>query len=90
MDDETLDHLEKLDPANATTAETETVETVEHYKPVFDATVRTAVYVVCLIASIVSVGFIIFHDSQIGAFIGTAAGMLASGFGVAYNPNRTE
>lgn len=67
---------------------TPNVEENTPYKPVFDATVRTIIYVVCLIASIVSVGFIIFHDSQIGAYIGTAAGMLAAGFGVAYNPNR--
>ncbi len=61
----------------------------EPYRPVFDPTVRTIIYVVCLLASIVALGFAIFHgDPRIGEFVSIAAGLLASGFGVAYNPNR--
>ncbi|RYN04995.1 hypothetical protein [Bifidobacterium animalis] len=62
----------------------------EPYRPVFDPTVRTIIYVVCLLASIVALGFAIFHgDPRIGEFVSIAAGLLASGFGVAYNPNRS-
>ena len=60
------------------------------YKPVFNDTVRTAVYVASLAASIVGLGFMMFGDAQVGGFISTAAGVVASGFGVAYNPLRGE
>ena len=39
-----------------------------------------------LAASIVGLGFMMFGDAQVGGFISTAAGVVASGFGVAYNP----
>lgn len=58
------------------------------YTPVFNATVRTIIYVVTLIAGIVGLGVSAFGDPQVGAFISTAAGIIAGGFGVAYNPLR--
>lgn len=58
------------------------------YRPVFDPTVRTIIYVVCLIAQIVSVVCLAYHYETLGATIATCAGLLAAGFGVAYNPNR--
>lgn len=58
------------------------------YTPVFDNNVRTIVYVVSLVASVVGLGFMCFGDPAVGGFISTAAGVLAGGFGVAYNPVR--
>lgn len=58
------------------------------YRPVFNDTVRTGIYVASLAASIVGLGFMMFGDAQVGGFISTAAGVVASGFGVAYNPLR--
>lgn len=58
------------------------------YTPVFSKQVRTVVYVLGLIASCVGLGFMTFGDAQVGGFISTAAGVVASGFGVAYNPLR--
>ena len=58
------------------------------YTPVFDNTVRTIVYVLSLVASVVGLGFMCFGDPAVGGFISTAAGVLAGGFGVAYNPVR--
>ena len=58
------------------------------YKPVFNDTVRTVIYVASLVASIVGLGFMMFGDAQVGGFISAAAGFIASGFGVAYNPLR--
>lgn len=58
------------------------------YRPVFNDTVRTGIYVASLAASIVGSGFMMFGDAQVGGFISTAAGVVASGFGVAYNPLR--
>ena len=58
------------------------------YRPVFDPTVRTIIYVVCLIAHIVSVVCLAYHYDTLGATIATCAGLLAAGFGVAYNPSR--
>lgn len=55
---------------------------------VFNDTVRTGIYVASLAASIVGLGFMMFGDAQVGGFISTAAGVVASGFGVAYNPLR--
>ena len=49
---------------------------------------RTVIYVASLVASIVGPGFMMFGDAQVGGFISTAAGFIASGFGVAYNPLR--
>ena len=58
------------------------------YRPVFNATVRTAIYVMTLISSVIGLGFMCFGQPAIGGFISTAAGIIAAGFGVAYNPVR--
>ena len=58
------------------------------YTPVFDNNVRTIVYVASLVASIIGLGFMCFGHPDVGGFISTAAGVLAGGFGVAYNPVR--
>lgn len=62
--------------------------TVASVSGVFNDTVRTVIYVASLAASIVGLGFMMFGDAQVGGFISTAAGVVASGFGVAYNPLR--
>lgn len=58
------------------------------YTPVFSKQVRTVVYVLDLIASCVGLGFMTFGDAAVGGYISTAAGFIASGLGVAYNPLR--
>lgn len=58
------------------------------YKPVFDNNVRTIAYVASLVASVIGLGFMCFGHPDVGGFISTAAGVLAGGFGVAYNPVR--
>ena len=58
------------------------------YTPVFPDTVRTIIYVVALIASVVGLGLMTFGHADIGGFVSTAAGIIAGGFGVAYNPVR--
>ena len=58
------------------------------YTPVFPDAVRTAVYVLGLLASVVGLGFMCFGRPEIGGFISTAAGAITAGFGVAYNPIR--
>lgn len=60
----------------------------ERYTPIFNDRVRTIIYVLTLIASIIGLGFMTFGYAAIGGFISTAAGILAAGFGVAYNPVR--
>lgn len=60
----------------------------DDYTPVFNDQVRTWVYVLGLIASVVGLGFMCFGHPEIGGFISTAAGAIAAGFGVAYNPVR--
>lgn len=60
------------------------------YIPIFSAEVRTGVYILGLICSVVSLYFMTFDNAVIGGFIGTAAGIITSGFGVAYNPLRTN
>ncbi|KAB6776003.1 hypothetical protein GBK56_03440 [Bifidobacterium longum] len=62
--------------------------TATPYTPVFNDTVRTVIYVVTLVASIIGLGFMSFGAPGIGGFISTAAGIIAAGFGVAYNPVR--
>ena len=53
------------------------------------STIRSGPSSTCLsAASIVGLGFMMFGDAQVGGFISTAAGVVASGFGVAYNPLR--
>ena len=58
------------------------------YTPVFSNEVRTIVYVLSLVASVIGLGFMCFGSPAVGGFISTAAGVLAAGFGVAYNPVR--
>lgn len=83
------------DAAPDTTTEQERGEVVEApaetepYRPVFNATVRTIIYVIAAFAQIVALGVISFGDAAVGAYIASAAGMLATAFGVAYNPMRT-
>ncbi len=60
----------------------------DDYRPVFNDQVRTWVYVLGLIASVVGLGFMCFGRPEIGGFISTAAGAVTAGFGVAYNPVR--
>lgn len=56
------------------------------YVPSFSEKVRTVVYVACLIASVIGLGFVSFGDESVGAFVSTAAGIIAAGTGTAYNP----
>ena len=58
------------------------------YTPVFSDTVRTIIYIVALIASVAGLGLMSFGHADIGGFVSTAAGIIAGGFGVAYNPMR--
>lgn len=60
----------------------------QSYTPVFNDTVRTVIYIIGLVASVVGLGFMTFGRADIGGFISTAAGFIAAGFGVAYNPLR--
>lgn len=77
---------EGVQPAPAShVAET---ETDKQYTPVFNDTVRTVIYILGLTASVIGLGFMTFGRADIGGFISTAAGFIAAGFGVAYNPLR--
>ncbi|MFC0264932.1 hypothetical protein [Alloscardovia macacae] len=58
------------------------------YTPVFNEQIRTVIYVLGLVASVVGLGCLTFGAPDVGGFISTAAGMLTAGFGVAYNPVR--
>ena len=58
------------------------------YTPVFNDTVRTAIYVLTLITGLVGLGVSAFGDPQVGAYISSAAGIIAAAFGVTYNPLR--
>lgn len=60
----------------------------QSYTPIFNDTVRTIIYILGLSASVVGLGFMTFGRADIGGFISTAAGFIAAGFGVAYNPLR--
>lgn len=66
----------------------ETDANAQAYTPVFGSRVRTVVYLLGLVASVVGLGFMSFGRADIGGFISTAAGFLAAGFGVVYNPLR--
>jgi hypothetical protein len=65
-------------------------ETIESgsYTPVFNDLIRTVIYILGLVASVVGLGFLTFGDASVAAFVSTAAGVITSGFGVAYNPAR--
>lgn len=58
------------------------------YTPVFNNTVRTVIYIICLIAGVTALGCMTFGQPEIGGFIATAASLIAAGFGVTYNPVR--
>lgn len=86
MADNTLDtQLEEI-------METGTTNIPDHtatpYTPVFNDAVRTVIYVATLVASVIGLGFMSFGSPEIGGFIASAAGIIAAGFGVAYNPVR--
>lgn len=85
------------DAAPDTTTEQEREEEIvavpaetEPYRPVFNPAVRTIVYVVAAFAQIIAIGVASFGDPAVGAYIASAAGMLATAFGVAYNPMRLK
>ncbi|KAA8829361.1 hypothetical protein EMO89_02805 [Bifidobacterium tissieri] len=58
------------------------------YTPVFNDTVRTIIYIVTLLAGVIGLGVSAFGDPQVGAYISSAAGIIAAAFGVTYNPMR--
>ena len=58
------------------------------YTPVFNDTVRTIIYIATLVAGIVGLGVSAFGDPQVGAYISSAAGIIAAAFGTTYNPVR--
>ena len=79
------------DTTPVTTFDTATPETPTEaptYTPVFNDTVRTAIYVLTLIAGLVGLGVSAFGDPQVGAYISSAAGIIAAAFGVTYSPVR--
>lgn len=73
---------------NAWRADVDKAKHADGYTPVFSDTVRTIIYIIALTASVASLGFMTFGHTDIGGFISTAAGIIAGGFGVAYNPIR--
>jgi len=46
------------------------------------------VYILALLASVLGLGLMTLGHPDIGGFISTAAGIIAAGFGVTYNPVR--
>ncbi|KFI92182.1 hypothetical protein BISA_0578 [Bifidobacterium saguini DSM 23967] len=86
--EETITETETTNtPGVADHKATETT-TTSGYTPVFNDTVRTVIYVVTLIAGVIGLGVSAFGDPQVGAYISSAAGVIAAAFGVAYNPVR--
>lgn len=73
---------------NAWSADVDKAKHTDGYTPVFNNTVRTIIYIIALIASVTGLGLMSFGHADIGGFISTAAGIIAGGFGVAYNPLR--
>lgn len=73
---------------DAWSADVDKVKHADGYTPVFSDTVRTIIYVIALIASVIGLGLMSFGHADIGGFVSTAAGIIAGGFGVAYNPVR--
>lgn len=59
-----------------------------HYTPVFNNQVRTAVYIIGLVAVIAGVVVSAMGFKDIGDTITICGGILTGGFGVAYNPVR--
>lgn len=73
---------------NAWSKDVDKAKHTDGYTPVFNNTVRTIIYIIALIASVAGLGLMSFGHADIGGFISTAAGIIAGGFGVAYNPLR--
>lgn len=73
---------------NAWSANIDKTKHTDGYTPVFNNTVRTIIYIIALIASVTGLGLMSFGHADAGGFISTAAGIIAGGFGVAYNPLR--
>lgn len=73
---------------DAWSADVDKAKHADGYTPVFNNTVRTIIYIIALIASVAGLGLMTFGHADIGGFISTAAGIIAGGFGVAYNPLR--
>ena len=73
---------------NAWSEDVDKAKHTDGYTPVFNNTVRTIIYITALIASVAGLGLMSFGHADIGGFISTAAGIIAGGFGVAYNPLR--
>lgn len=73
---------------NAWSADIDKTKHTDGYTPVFSDTVRTIIYIIALTASVAGLGLMSFGHADIGGFISTAAGIIAGGFGVAYNPLR--
>ena len=73
---------------NAWSADIDKTKHADGYTPVFNNTVRTIIYIIALVASVAGLGLMSFGHADIGGFISTAAGIIAGGFGVAYNPLR--
>nr|DAS83300.1 MAG TPA: hypothetical protein [Caudoviricetes sp.] len=73
---------------NAWSANVDKAKHADGYTPVFNDTVRTIIYIIALITSVAGLGLMSFGHADIGGFISTAAGIIAGGFGVAYNPLR--
>lgn len=79
---------EGVQDATAPVSHVSEADAAKQYTPVFNDTVRTVIYILGLSASVVGLGFMTFGRADIGGFISTAAGFIAAGFGVAYNPLR--
>lgn len=73
---------------NNWSADIDKAKHTDGYTPVFNDTVRTIIYIIALTASVAGLGLMSFGHADIGGFISTAAGIIAGGFGVAYNPLR--
>ena len=73
---------------NDWSADIDKAKHTDGYTPVFNDTVRTIIYIIALTASVAGLGLMSFGHADIGGFISTAAGIIAGGFGVAYNPLR--
>lgn len=73
---------------DAWSADVDKVKHADGYTPVFPDAVRTIIYVIALIASVIGLGLMSFGHADIGGFVSTTAGIIAGGFGVAYNPLR--
>lgn len=73
---------------NVWSADIDKTKHTDGYTPVFSDTVRTIIYTISLTASVAGLGLMSFGHADIGGFISTAAGIIAGGFGVAYNPLR--